>query len=189
MPAQIGILVGPKSQGSNMLAIARACADGEIPGEVRVVVAPTLDCPASLNAVATGLRIEAVEPGEEYGARLLTALKGCDWVCLAGFLRLLPLEVLDAFPKRVLNIHPALLPKFGGKGMYGLKVHQAVLDSGDVESGCTVHFVSGEYDDGEIIAGGRVPVCENDTAEILQARVLEVEHKTYIHVLRSLLNT
>ncbi|MDR0291216.1 MAG: phosphoribosylglycinamide formyltransferase [Elusimicrobium sp.] len=100
-----------------------------------------------------------------------------DLICLAGYLKKVPQEILDICP--VINIHPALLPKFGGKGMYGHNVHAAVLKSGAKESGATVHFVDCEYDSGEIIMRQSVPVLPNDTPETLSARVLEVEHKIY----------
>src|SRR5689334_22388549 len=108
-----------------MMAIARACENGEIPGRVSVVISPIDDTPAVENARSIGLPVAIVPPTDEgYGDALLRALKSCEWVCLAGYLRLLPAEVLRAFPNRILNIHPALLPKFGGKGMYGSRVHE-----------------------------------------------------------------
>ena len=95
-------------------------------------------------------------------------------------MRLLPQNILDAYPHRVLNIHPALLPKFGGQGMYGAHLHRAVLDSGDTESGCTVHLVNERYDEGPIIHQLRCPVLPDDTPETLAARVLELEHEAYV---------
>ncbi len=100
-----------------------------------------------------------------------------DLIVLAGYLKLVPAAVIAAFRGRILNIHPALLPAFGGAGMYGKRVHQAVLDAGATESGCTVHLVDEVYDRGEILAQARVPVLPGDTAESLAARVLAEEHK------------
>jgi formyltetrahydrofolate-dependent phosphoribosylglycinamide formyltransferase len=102
-----------------------------------------------------------------------------DLVVLAGYLRLLPGEIVARYRGRILNIHPALLPSFGGQGMYGMRVHRAVLESGATESGATVHFVDEEYDRGRILAQRRVPVLAGDTPEVLAARVLEVEHRLY----------
>ena len=102
---------------------------------------------------------------------------GVELVVLAGYLSILTKELLDRFPGSVINIHPALLPKFGGKGFYGLNVHKAVLDAGEKESGATVHFVNEGVDEGEIIMQVKVPVMEDDTPESLQARVLEKEHE------------
>src|SRR5208337_379575 len=106
---------------------------------------------------------------EDYAARLLDLLQSerCDLICLAGFMRLLPSEILDAYPDRILNIHPALLPKHGGKGMYGMHVHEAVLAAGDKESGCTVHLVNERYDEGRIVLQMRCPVEAGDTPETL----------------------
>lgn len=172
-------MVGPKGRGSNMAALAADCADGKVDAEIAVVIAPKEGSPALERARELGLRAGVVEPGENYGDRLLAALGGCDVVCLAGFLRLLPAEVLAAFPDRVLNIHPALLPKFGGKGMYGHHVHEAVIAAGEAESGCTVHLVNEKYDEGRILVQRRCPVLPEDTPETLAARVLKLEHEAY----------
>jgi folate-dependent phosphoribosylglycinamide formyltransferase PurN len=113
------------------------------------------------------------------GAALLSALRGhrVDLVVLAGYLKLVPVEVVGAFSGRMLNIHPALLPSFGGKGMYGMRVHEAVLASGAAVSGATVHLVNAEYDRGPILAQWPVPVLPEDTPERLRERVLAVEHR------------
>lgn len=118
------------------------------------------------------------EPGE-VGAELLGALEaaGVDLVVLAGYLRLMPTEVVRAYRGRMLNIHPALLPAFGGRGMYGIHIHRAVLEAGCKVSGVTVHFVDERYDTGPILAQWPVPVLAGDTPELLAARVLGVEHR------------
>lgn len=100
-------------------------------------------------------------------------------ILLAGYVKLIPREVVARYRGRMLNVHPALLPAFGGKGMYGKRVHTAVIESGARESGATVHFVDEEYDRGPIVAQRRVPVLAGDTAEELAARVLAVEHELY----------
>lgn len=117
----------------------------------------------------------------EVGAELLDLLgrHRIDVILLAGYLKLIPSEVVGRFRGRILNIHPALLPLFGGKGMYGRRVHEAVLQSGATESGATVHFVDEEYDRGEILAQRRVPVEPGDTPDTLATRVLAVEHELY----------
>ncbi len=102
---------------------------------------------------------------------------GVDLVVLAGYLKLIPKEVIGAFKGRMINIHPALLPSFGGSGMYGLSVHRAVIESGATVSGATVHVVDEEYDHGRILAQWPVPVHSDDTPESLQQRVLAVEHE------------
>ncbi|HEV8263309.1 MAG TPA: phosphoribosylglycinamide formyltransferase [Gemmatimonadales bacterium] len=110
-------------------------------------------------------------------AELLAALAGVDLVVLAGYLKLVPPDVVARFRWRMINIHPALLPAFGGPGMYGHRVHAAVLASGAAESGATVHYVDEQYDRGPVIAQARVPVRPGDTPETLAARVLEAEHR------------
>ena len=112
----------------------------------------------------------------------LEAIGDAQLVVLAGYLKLVPSAVVSRFDWRMINIHPALLPEFGGPGMYGLKVHQAVLAAGKKESGASVHYVTEEYDRGEVIARARVPVLPGDTAETLAARVLTAEHRLLPHV-------
>jgi phosphoribosylglycinamide formyltransferase-1 len=102
-----------------------------------------------------------------------------NYIALAGYLKLIPPEVVAAFPDRILNIHPALLPKYGGKGMYGMRVHEAVIAAHDKESGLTVHLVDDKYDHGRILKQIRVPVHKDDTPELLQQRIQKEEHKHY----------
>lgn len=176
----LGILIGPKGRGSNLLAIANACRSGQIGASIHVVVSPVSGSEAVAKATEKALPVKVVTPSStNYAKELLASLDGCDFVCLAGYMRLLPAEVLHAFPNRVLNIHPALLPKFGGKGMFGNHVHEAVIEAGESESGCTVHFVSDKYDEGEIILQRHCPVLPSDTIETLAARVLIEEHLAY----------
>ncbi len=104
---------------------------------------------------------------------------GTDLIVLAGFLWLVPQNLIRSFPRRIINIHPALLPKYGGKGMYGKRVHEAVLASGDKESGISIHYVDEIYDHGRIIAQHTCPVREGDTPESLAARVHELEYKYF----------
>lgn len=108
-----------------------------------------------------------------------------DFVALAGYLRLLPQDVIQEFPSRVVNVHPALLPAFGGPGMYGERVHRAVLASGARVSGATVHYVDEEYDRGAILAQWPVPVLADDTVKSLARRVLRVEHVLYPRVIEA----
>ncbi len=102
-----------------------------------------------------------------------------DFIVLAGFLIKVPDNILKAYENKIINIHPALLPDFGGKGMYGLNVHKAVIESGKSESGITIHLVNELYDEGRIIFQAKCPVLENDTAEMLAARVQELEHNYF----------
>lgn len=109
-----------------------------------------------------------------------------DLIVLAGFMQLIPAELVRGFPKRVVNIHPALLPKYGGKGMYGDRVHAAVLAAGEKESGITIHFVNEHYDEGEHIAQFRCPVIPSDTASSLAERVHGLEHAHYPEIVEAL---
>jgi phosphoribosylglycinamide formyltransferase-1 len=184
---RLAVLVGTHGRGSNMVAIADACASGEVPAELAVVVSPAESAPAVEVARNKGLDVAIVPYKiDDYAGILLGTLRSgaCDWVCLAGFMRLLPAEVLEAYPDHVLNIHPALLPKHGGQGMYGMHVHEAVLAMRDAESGCTVHLVDERYDEGRIVLQLRCPVAANDTPETLAARVLDLEHRAYPQALR-----
>jgi phosphoribosylglycinamide formyltransferase-1 len=122
--------------------------------------------------------------------RVLTQLKASetDWIILAGFLWLVPEKLLNAFPGRIINIHPALLPKHGGKGMYGMRVHQAVIGSGDKESGITIHFVNAAYDQGDIIFQARCPVSPGETPESLAAKVHQLEYAYYPKIIEKLVS-
>jgi formyltetrahydrofolate-dependent phosphoribosylglycinamide formyltransferase len=135
-------------------------------------------------AERAGVRTEVVDPAEyespeAFGNKLIELYESesIGLVVLAGYLKMLPSNLIAAYRNRMINIHPALLPLFGGKGMYGSKVHKAVLEAGVKLSGPTVHFVDEEYDRGPIIAQRPVPVYHTDTPETLAARVLEVEHQ------------
>lgn len=109
-----------------------------------------------------------------------------DWVILAGFLWLIPTYILKAFPQRIINIHPALLPAYGGKGMYGMKVHRAVIAAGDAESGITIHHVNEHYDEGDIIFQARCSIATGDTAENLAAKIHELEYEHFPRVIQNL---
>jgi len=178
----VAILVGSRGRGSNMQAIARACLNGEVPATAALVISPKSETEACAAAKAVGLPVLILSPKQEgYATQLIEALlqHRIDWICLAGYPTLLPAEVLDAFPNRVLNVHPALLPRHGGKGMYGRHVHEAVIASGDTESGVTVHLVDEQYDHGQPILQIRCHVSPEDTPETLAARVLALEHQAF----------
>ena len=167
-----------------MQAIAQACTEGRVDGEIVAVIGNYAASPALARARELGLAAQDVPSrGDEdaYADVLLARLRAvdADLVCLAGYMRKVPDAVLAAYRGRMMNIHAALLPAFGGQGMYGHHIHQAVLDYGAKVSGCTVHFVDAGYDTGPIILQTPVAVEEDDTAETLAARVLIAEHQTY----------
>lgn len=118
---------------------------------------------------------------------LLEELKGIDLLVLAGFLWLVPDYLLRRFPRRIINIHPALLPKFGGKGMYGKYVHQAVKAAGEKESGITIHYVNGQYDEGQIIYQASCPLAADDDPQMIAQKVLALEHQHFAPVIEQLL--
>src|SRR5687768_1122442 len=159
---RIAIIVGTKGRGSNMRAIVEACRLGRLNATVSVIVSPSAYTPAVDSAEALGVTVAVIEDFENDLAAVLTD-NGIDLVCLAGYMRLIPESVVRAYEGRMLNIHPALLPRYGGKGMWGMKVHEAVLEAGEKESGCTVHFVSEQYDEGSIFLQMKCPVEPYDT--------------------------
>lgn len=151
-------------------------------GEVVLVASDRPAAGALARAGTRGVATAIVETPSSAGGRPLESLlreHDVTLVALAGYLRLVPADVVRTYRGRILNIHPALLPAFGGRGMYGARVHQAVLDSGSTVSGATVHFVDDAYDRGPVIAQWPVPVLPRDTAASLAARVLRVEHVLY----------
>lgn len=177
--------------GTNMQAIVDACRAGRLPAEPVVVVGNNSRSQALERARREGIAAfhlsSRTHPDpEELDAAIASVLDRCkaDLVCLAGYMKLLGPRTLRAFEGRVLNIHPALLPKYGGRGFYGRAVHKAVLASGDTETGATVHLVDQFYDHGPVLAQARVPVLAGDTPETLGARVLEQEHLLFTDTLR-----
>jgi phosphoribosylglycinamide formyltransferase 1 len=186
---RVGVLVS--GAGSNLQALIDACRGGAVAAEIAVVISNVPQAMALDRARRAGIPAVVVHHKDfptaaVFEAKLSEALSAhrVDLVCLAGFLRILSPEFVAAFPGRIVNIHPALLPAFGGKGMYGEKVHRAVLASGVRQSGCTVHFVTEIPDSGPIIAQAIVPVEDGDTAATLAARVAGEEHRLYPEVVR-----
>jgi phosphoribosylglycinamide formyltransferase 1 len=171
------VAVAVSGRGSNLEALLRALGP-DAPARVVLVLSNRADSPALERAIAH--RIPSVvlrDPSS--AAEWLAPLErhAVDLVVLAGYLKLVPPDVIARFRGRIINIHPALLPAFGGRGMYGRQVHEAVLASGARESGATVHLVDEAYDRGPILGQARVPVLPDDDPDRLAARVLEVEHR------------
>lgn len=172
-PVRVAVLVS--GGGTNLQALLDALHDSPLARVARVISnrpdAGALERARRATVPATVLR-DANDPAE-----LLAALHDAHLVVLAGYMKLVPAPVVARFRGRMINIHPALLPDFGGPGMYGQRVHEAVLASGAKESGATVHFVDEAFDRGEIIAQERVRIVSGDTPDMLAARVLEAEHR------------
>ena len=172
--------------GSNFGAILDAIAAGRLDARVAVLVTDRAGIGAIGRAERVGVPHAVCAPqdfdGERaYGAALLDVLgkHGADFVALAGFLKKIPPALVQAYRHRIVNIHPALLPLHGGAGLYGRRVHEAVLAAGEGESGATVHLVDEDYDTGPIVLQARVPVEKGDTPDTLAARVLAEEHRLY----------
>lgn len=188
-PLQVGVFAS--GRGSNLKALFDAIERGELFVKIVLVISNKADAGVFNIARDYGvptlhLSQENFSSTEELDRATLSALREHDVevVALAGYLKKIGSNVIREYKNRILNIHPALLPSFGGKGMYGIKVHQAVLDYGCKVSGVTVHLVDDEYDTGPPILQQCVPVHQDDTAESLAARVLEVEHKIYAEALQ-----
>ncbi len=186
-PARLGILLS--GRGSNFLALHAAIGRGELPAAIALVVSNVADAPGLKKAQELGLPAAAIshrgEPDRSsHERRLLYALveAGVEWICLAGYMRLLSPAFLAAYPRRVLNIHPSLLPAFPGSD-----AQRQAIEHGVKVSGCTVHLVDEGLDSGPIIAQRTVEVAEDDTPETLGARILAEEHRAYAAALKRLL--
>ncbi|MEO8909153.1 MAG: phosphoribosylglycinamide formyltransferase [Gemmatimonadaceae bacterium] len=183
MPSRLAVLAS--GRGSNLQAIIDHFENlaRERVARVVLVASNRTDSPALIRASTASIDIAHFNAADD-GTELLGLLQKhrVDLVVLAGYLKRIPSRIIREFSGRILNIHPALLPAFGGEGMYGARVHEAVIASGARESGVTVHLVDDDYDRGPIIAQWRIPVNESETAESLAARVLNVEHVVYPRV-------
>jgi formyltetrahydrofolate-dependent phosphoribosylglycinamide formyltransferase len=183
-PVRVAVLAS--GGGTNLQALLDALQGSDL-ALVALVASDRPDAGALRRARGAGVAT-AVLHNPRDAAELLAVLTGAraDLVVLAGYLKLVPPAVVARFRWRMINIHPALLPAFGGPGMYGPRVHEAVLASGAAESGATVHYVDEQYDRGPIIAQARVAVRPDDTPATLAARVLEVEHRLLLQVVLEL---
>ena len=191
----MNIAVFASHGGSDLQAIIDGCKSNKIGANVSVVISNNGSSMALQRANNEGIpsyHLSAKKFGSEelLAEEILEVLSKyqIDMIFLAGYMRMLHLSILDKYNNRIFNIHPALLPKFGGKGMYGMNVHTAVIEAKETETGVTIHRVSPEYDSGEIVAQTTVPVFENDTPEQLAARVLEKEHEFLVEVIADIVN-
>lgn len=190
-PVSVAVLAS--GGGTNLQALIDHFAQDPAPAaRIALVLSDRPDAGALERASRAGIRTAVVtvkgRDAGDVGREMLAYLDrdAIGIVALAGYLRLVPDEVVRRYRNRIVNIHPALLPAFGGAGYYGMRVHRAVIESGATVSGPTVHLVDEEYDSGRILAQWPVPVLTDDTAEALAARVLEMEHKIYPVVIESL---
>ena len=183
---KIGILIS--GRGSNMVALVDAVKSGEIPdSEVAVVISDKADAAGLAKARERGVETIVIErqgrKREEHDVEIISELKSryVELICLAGYMRLLSPTFINAFPNRIINIHPSLLPAYPG-----LDVHERVLAAGETVSGCTVHYVNEDLDAGEVILQREVPVLAGDTVETVSARILDEEHAVYVEAVKKL---
>jgi phosphoribosylglycinamide formyltransferase-1 len=194
-PSRLNVSFLASHNGTNMRAIVAACRAGTLDVAPTILVSNNADCGAMTwarqNDIPT-FHISATSEGSEAAAdaAIATALRHnkTDLVVMAGYMRKLGPKTLQEFANRILNVHPALLPKHGGKGMYGKFVHEAVLKSGDVETGATIHLVDGEYDHGPRVVQERVDIQPGDNVQTLTARVQAKEQELFPETLRRIVN-
>lgn len=191
----MNIAVFASHGGSDMQAIIDGCKNNKINAKVSLVISNNEDSMAlkrAKNENIPSYYLSAKKCGNEetLAEEMLSLLSeyDIDMIFLAGYMRMLHISILEEYNNRVFNIHPALLPKFGGKGMYGMNVHNAVIAAHEKETGVTIHRVNAEYDSGAIVAQTKVPVKQDDTAEILAARVLDREHEFLVDVISDIAN-
>jgi phosphoribosylglycinamide formyltransferase 1 len=188
IPMNIAVLAS--GEGTTLQAVLDACADGRLPARVAVVISNNATAGALRRAHCAGVPTRHLSTANTDG-RLDQALHevlvefGTDLVLLAGYLKRLGPLTLAGFAGRIINTHPALLPQFGGQGMFGMHVHRAVVASGQRISGATVHWVDENYDTGAVIAQARVAVAPGESAEVLAARVQAAERELVVEVLRA----
>ena len=188
MNRKLGVLIS--GRGSNLKAIIDAIEDQRLDASIAIVISNRADAPGLAYAISAGIETlvlshKSYASREEYDRALVGELRkrGVALVCLAGFMRLLSPFFVDAFPDRILNIHPSLLPKYPG-----LHPQQQALDDGAAESGATVHLVNNDLDAGPIVLQQAIPVLAGDTAASLAARILKVEHQLYPQAIAKVLN-
>ena len=174
------IVILASGSGSNAEAIFNYFKESKI-ARIKLVISNNKDAGVLTRAKKHGISSKVINSAQTRSGELLKTLQenNTDLLVLAGYMKLIPKEITTAYPKRILNIHPALLPKFGGKGMYGINVHRAVVASGESQSGMTIHFVNEKYDDGAIIFQESVSLSADDKPEDVAAKVLKLEHKNY----------
>ena len=191
----MNIAVFASHGGSNLQALIDAVSEHRIAARICAVISNNSDAQALERARQAGIPAyhlsTKTEGGDEALAVKLTdvlAAAAPDMIFLLGYMRMLPVEVLCRYRRRIFNIHPSLLPAYGGKGMYGIRVHEAVVAAGETRTGVTIHRVEERYDEGEIVAQTSLPVLAGDTAETLAARVLACEHRFLVDTVSRILH-
>ncbi len=184
------IAIFASGNGSNCENIIRYFSSSEI-AHVAVVITNNPSARVVERAEHLGTPVKVIQKSDFLNSNIiLPILKSCniDLIVLAGFLLFIPEYLVNAYKHKIVNIHPSLLPKYGGRGMYGMHVHKAVKENGEDESGITIHFVSDEYDKGEIIAQYSTAISASDSAEDIAAKVHELEYAFYPKAIEKILN-
>ena len=193
IPVLKNLVFFASGSGSNFQSVIDAATSHRLSARITGLIASRTGIGAIERAVQHGIPYEVIpETGSLNGENKMMELLQIwnpDLIVLAGYLQKIPDSLILRYPRAIINIHPSLLPKFGGKGFYGLNVHQAVLDAGEKISGCSVHYVTEEYDAGDVIRQAEVPVESDDTPESLASRILKAEHKLLPQVIQELLKT
>lgn len=183
------LVVLVSGSGTNLQRIIDCIDNGEIPNAKISLVVADRECFGLERAEKHGIKNILIKRGKSFSENLEKIIpENTDLIVLAGFLSILSKEFTQKFSGKIINIHPALLPKFGGKGMWGHHVHEAVIEANEKESGATVHFVTPEIDEGEIILQGKFNIDENDTAETLAQKVHQVEYDIFPKAINKVLN-
>ena len=183
------IAIFASGSGTNAEQIILHFKDSKV-GRVKRLLSNKSDAYALVRAEKYGVTTLIFSRDEFYNTNRIPDLlikEDIDLVVLAGFLWLIPVNLIQAFPDRIINIHPALLPKYGGKGMYGMKIHQSVINSGDKESGISIHLVNEKYDEGKIIFQARCKIEQEDTPESLAQKVHQLEYEYFPKVIEELI--
>ncbi len=184
------IVIFASGSGTNADNISRFFQQSDVASVVHIV---TNNKNAKVIDRATSLKIKSLIFSKkellEEGALLKFLKKEADIIVLAGFLWKIPEHIVSAFPNKIINIHPALLPKFGGKGMYGMNIHKSVIESKEIETGITIHYVNEKYDDGAIIFQAKTPVLPSDSAEDVAKKIHELEYEHFPRVIEAVIKS
>lgn len=172
--------------GTNLQAIINAIENDGLQAEICAVISDNPNAYGLERAKFVGIPTHIVKRGKAMSEEILSLVEGIDYIVLAGFLSILSPSFCKRWSNKIINLHPALLPKYGGKGMYGKFVHQAVINNNEKESGATVHWVTEEIDRGAIILQDSCPVSPNDTADSLAEKVHKIEHRILVEAIRRL---
>lgn len=189
MDSKCNLAVFASGTGSNFINIYNHIVNGDILGNLALLISNNPRCKAVEFAKENGIDYQIINKfrfSDNIEEKMLEVLNNNNihLIILAGYMKKIPRKVIEKYDEKIINIHPALLPKFGGKGFYGMNVHKAVIASKQEETGITIHFVNGEYDAGDIIYQQEINVLKEDSAESLAKRVLELEHENYPRIIK-----